>query len=244
MAVSRNWLVTGLIVILAFIHFSLGIVFTVEAFLLQEFSRYTQLTWITCTGLGSAAAADLLIAISMCYYLFRSRTGFQKTDSMITTLMLYSINTGLITSIVATGAVIAFATMPLNFIWLGFFWVLGKCYVNSLLASLNGRESLRERSHVDPSSFLQLSTIRRDDELPGPRSRVSTIIRRPAPTLSVTVETTTEYKSDFLNSPVTPSLVSTTFPDTASDPDKLKGSDSTPSLVPLVPRPVRHRTLL
>lgn len=60
--------------------------------------------------------------------------------------MVYAINTGLLTSICASAAVIAvstasyaivclshkphlqnkFATMPTNFVWLSFFWCLGK----------------------------------------------------------------------------------------------------------------------
>lgn len=32
--------------------------------------------WIACTGLGSAAVADMLIAVTMCWYLYQSRTGF------------------------------------------------------------------------------------------------------------------------------------------------------------------------
>jgi hypothetical protein len=62
----------------------------------------------------AGAVADLLIAASMCWYLFRKRTGFarqahpaeidavltsiHRTDSIITTLMAYSINSGLVTA--------------------------------------------------------------------------------------------------------------------------------------------------
>ena len=34
--------------------------------------------WVTSTGLGSAAACDILIAVSMVYLLHRSRTGFER----------------------------------------------------------------------------------------------------------------------------------------------------------------------
>lgn len=42
--------------------------------------------WITCTGLGSAAAADIMIAASMCYYLAQKRTGidrYVRSDTVI-----------------------------------------------------------------------------------------------------------------------------------------------------------------
>ena len=105
-------------------------------FLLKEFTNYKQLTvsflpwdslevlirclqWVTSVGLGGAAAADIMIAVSLVYFLSKSRTGFaasvitfhfsplswnlvltvvfSRTDSLITTLMIYAINTGLLT---------------------------------------------------------------------------------------------------------------------------------------------------
>ena len=60
----------------------------------------------------SSVVADLLIAASMCWYLYRKKTGFarqarppeiydvltfiHRTDSIITTLMAYCINSGLV----------------------------------------------------------------------------------------------------------------------------------------------------
>ncbi|KJA24078.1 hypothetical protein HYPSUDRAFT_39222 [Hypholoma sublateritium FD-334 SS-4] len=157
---SRNIFLTGLIVVLACIHFGLGVLFTVEGFILVETSKFPRLIWVTSTGLGSAAAADIIIAISLCYYLTKSRTGFARTDSLITTLIVYSLTTGLITSIIAFVCVVTFATMPTNYIWLGFFWLIGKCYVNSLLAALNSRDSLREQAAPQDGTFLQLTPFR------------------------------------------------------------------------------------
>ncbi|KAF9468552.1 hypothetical protein BDZ94DRAFT_673958 [Collybia nuda] len=157
---SSNKLLTGVIVVLACIHFGLGIVFTIEGFLLIDTRKFGQLIWVTSAGLGSAAAADIIIACSLCYYFMKNRTGFSRTDSLITTLIIYSLTTGLITSVIASIAVVTFAIMPTNFVWLAFFWVLGKCYVNSLLAALNSRDSLRERVAPQPDTFLQLSPFR------------------------------------------------------------------------------------
>ena len=101
---------------------------------------------VVCIGLGSGVLADALIAFSMCWYLYRKRTGFSRhvhfllrlyskfvnfvfrTDSMIMTLMSYSINSGLLTwwdierrrshtrtnpsSILTTGVLIAVRSFP------------------------------------------------------------------------------------------------------------------------------------
>ncbi|CAL1712761.1 unnamed protein product [Somion occarium] len=206
---SKNWYITTIIVVLAVLHFALGVVFTAQSFILGQFSKFSSLTWITCTGLGAAALSDIVIALSMCYYLQKKRTGVDRTDDLVTTLMLYSINTGLLTSIIATTAVIAFAIMPTNFVWLCFFWILGKCYVNSILASLNSRERLRNRAYSSDVQFSP-SGNRRATESLGFREAPIILhkVSAPSPALAVAVQTTTEYLSDFPESAKTNSVMS------------------------------------
>jgi len=183
---SGNRLITGIITLFALIHFTLGIYFTVQAFVLQSFDKFAALTWVTCVGLGSAAAADLIIAISLVYSLRSVRTGIARTDSIITTLILYAINTGAITSLVATICVFCFAFMPTNFVWLSFFWVLGKLYSNSLLANLNSREALRGRGKSeDGTVILPLSQLQSGGKSQKRYSQQS----RPGIRINVTTET-------------------------------------------------------
>ncbi|KAJ3517446.1 hypothetical protein NLJ89_g500 [Agrocybe chaxingu] len=186
--VSRNIYLTVLIVILACIHFSLGVYFTVQGFIIVDTTRFPSLIWVTSTGLGSAAAADIIIAVSMCYYLMKSRTGFARTDSLITTLMGYSLTTGLITSIVAFISVMTFATMPTNYIWLGFFWIIGKCYVNSVMAALSlfSQDLVQMGSNHQPQLEQE---IVKDDKEGG--------YLDPGQALAVNVKTQTVTKTDF-----------------------------------------------
>jgi hypothetical protein len=69
---------TAVICVFALIHFTLGIYFTVQAFILRDFMQFAALTWVTCVGLGSAAAADLIIAISLVCSLQKVRTGIAR----------------------------------------------------------------------------------------------------------------------------------------------------------------------
>ncbi|KAH9975187.1 hypothetical protein BJV74DRAFT_181642 [Russula compacta] len=135
--------------------FGLGIAFTIREPVLKRFSRYRPLIWLISAGLGGGALVDILIAISMCWCLYHKRTGYPRTDSMIMTLMIYCINTGLLTSVLATASLISFAISPTTVIAQAFYGPLGKCYVNSLLALLNNRESIREgSSHVGSDNGL------------------------------------------------------------------------------------------
>ena len=49
--------------------------------------------YLLYTSLGSGVVADAFIAVSMCVLLSQSRTGVRNTDSVIDTLMMYTINT-------------------------------------------------------------------------------------------------------------------------------------------------------
>ncbi|KAF4617530.1 hypothetical protein D9613_006052 [Agrocybe pediades] len=190
--------------------------FTVEGFVLVEVSKFPKLIaslsiflWVTSTGLGSAAASDVIIAISLCYYLTKSRTGFARTDSLITTLIIYSLTTGLITSIIAFICVVTFAIMPTNYIWLGFFWLIGKCYVNSLLAALNSREALREQVAPKEGTFLQLTPFRAvvsgqgEPPSPGADSMHKESRFMEAQSLAVNVQTQTVTRTDYEYTPST-----------------------------------------
>lgn len=57
--------------------------------------------WYICVTLGLAILSDVIITASLCWYLHKSRTEFEKTNSMIDKLLLYTINTGLLTMWVA-----------------------------------------------------------------------------------------------------------------------------------------------
>ncbi|TDL21620.1 hypothetical protein BD410DRAFT_749441 [Rickenella mellea] len=154
---SKNKYLLVILLTLTAIYFFFGVYFTVHAFEFRHFSDYKLIIWVPAIGIGSAAVIDAIIATSMVYFLRRSRTGFGRTDTLITTLMMYSINTGLLSSIFASASAILYATMPDNLIWLCIFWMHGKLYVNSFLAMLNSRESLRLLVS-QPNSF-ELSDI-------------------------------------------------------------------------------------
>ncbi|KAG1861771.1 hypothetical protein DFJ58DRAFT_776968 [Suillus subalutaceus] len=91
------------------------------------FSDLLNAEWTTFMTLGSIAFADIVIASSLCYLLATSRTGFSSTDSLITKLMAYIINTGCLTSICSLAAIITCAVMPTNFIFLAIEFLLAKC---------------------------------------------------------------------------------------------------------------------
>ncbi|KAH7928406.1 hypothetical protein BV22DRAFT_1126548 [Leucogyrophana mollusca] len=129
------------------------------------FTDLISIEWSLYLTLGSMSVVDMLIAASMCYLLSTARTGFSRTDSFLTKLMAYILNTGLLTSLCSLTVVITCAAMPRNFVFLGVDFVCVKLYVNAFVALLNARYYLQNDSTSD-SSHTQNPDLRMPTSLP------------------------------------------------------------------------------
>ncbi|TFK80431.1 hypothetical protein K466DRAFT_605339 [Polyporus arcularius HHB13444] len=97
-----------------------------------------------------AVTADPLLTGVFIHSLRRSRTGFKQTDSTIDVLVLYSINTGLITGyrellLSLQRPRISIRILPDDLIYAAVGVVGTKLYATTLLAALNSRQSLAAR---------------------------------------------------------------------------------------------------
>ncbi|KAG1733079.1 uncharacterized protein EDB91DRAFT_655279 [Suillus paluster] len=63
----------------------------------HAFTDLIEFEWVTFVASGATTFLDLVIASSLCYLLVTSRTGFSSTNSIVTKLMGYIINTGCLT---------------------------------------------------------------------------------------------------------------------------------------------------
>ncbi|KAH9925451.1 uncharacterized protein BXZ73DRAFT_103326 [Epithele typhae] len=185
---SKNRFIAASIIVLSIGQIIAVVVFTVDAFRLGEFAKFSSLTWEIILGLGGSTVADIIIAVAMCYYLYRRRTGLRRTDSLVTALMVYSVNSGMTTSVIATLSLILFLAMPTNLIWIAVFWLIGKCYVNSFLAL---RDHLRDRAHhggVVPLSSFAARLSRSGTPPPGLSPRGSRGLANAAKAASLGVD--------------------------------------------------------
>jgi len=157
--VSQSIICPVLIVALVTISSSCGLFFTAKT-TLKQFSNFRSFVWVSVLGMIVGVLVELLIATAMCWSLYRKRTGFARTDSIIMTLMAYTINSGLLTCVLAAAMAISSIVSPDTLIWLSLFWTLSKCQVNSLLAMLNSRDYLRDKPMTNPDTGYNLSSIR------------------------------------------------------------------------------------
>ncbi|KAH8115394.1 hypothetical protein DFH11DRAFT_1507892 [Phellopilus nigrolimitatus] len=150
---KHNAIITALIVVVAVVRLgsALSMFIWPPRIRLKHFSLFIQkFRWLFTFGLALSCIIDALITSSLCYYLQGSRTGYSSIDDIIHRLLLYTINNGLLTSFASMLAMIFAAAMPHNFLFLSLHFFIAKCYINSLLASLNSRDALKDRDDSHP----------------------------------------------------------------------------------------------
>ncbi|KAK6980760.1 hypothetical protein R3P38DRAFT_2808998 [Favolaschia claudopus] len=118
-----------------------------------------QLTFMqvwSAIGLGFGAAADLLIAGTMIYYLLKSKTEFRKTNRAINMLVAYSLSTGALTSVFAIGDVIAGSVAPSSLDHVPFFFILIRLHFLSFMSILNSRDHVREQLYAGNHAMVTI----------------------------------------------------------------------------------------
>ncbi|GJE99890.1 hypothetical protein PsYK624_161650 [Phanerochaete sordida] len=132
-----------------------------------------KLTHVFVALIALAVAMDFYIAIGICFFLWRQRSKitYRRTRDIVTTIMIYTVNTGLITGFAWAICLITHLTMPNNYISLGIYASLSDLYTICLLASLNAREVLRAEdargeSTAPMSSFRIAMPSRSADSTP------------------------------------------------------------------------------
>ncbi|KAI0663000.1 hypothetical protein C8Q70DRAFT_484445 [Cubamyces menziesii] len=161
---------------------------------LNTFVDLVQIKGLSISINAFAAAGDVTIAAILCTILHQSRTGFSKSNTLINRLMVFAVNTGLLTSVCACLSLITILALPNTFVYICFFFLVGRLYSNSLMATLNARKSLREGSSnelsvslrdIQPAASTNLSNL--------PYSQMQ---RRGAEGIAIRIDTTKESKHD------------------------------------------------
>ncbi|KZT19411.1 hypothetical protein NEOLEDRAFT_968978 [Neolentinus lepideus HHB14362 ss-1] len=132
---SGSYVLTGAVVAISLIDLICGLIITGKAFAISTYMGLTSISKLFYLNFAAGTAGDLYVALVLCYFLHTSRTGFKRTDSLINTLIVYTVNTGLLTALDAAAGMITYIVMPDNLIFIGFYLNLSKFYVNSYLAS-------------------------------------------------------------------------------------------------------------
>lgn len=124
---------------------------------ISSYQEILKISSVLYLNFATCVAGDLSVTLSLIWLLVKSRTGFRRTDNVIDTIMLYTVNTAFIVGIDSAISAITYLIMPSNFIFMAFYLLTSKLYLNAYLAMLNARDDMRKTIH-EPAS-LQLSSI-------------------------------------------------------------------------------------
>ncbi|KAF9231826.1 hypothetical protein BU15DRAFT_81938 [Melanogaster broomeanus] len=107
----------------------------------QDLSEFLQSNdWILVPILIGGACLDIIIAASMCYYLKRQKAfAFTRTAKMLDKLMVYSIETGLLTGTYGVTIYICYKFMPTPDSFFAVFMSFPEVFAITMLVSLNLR---------------------------------------------------------------------------------------------------------
>ncbi|KAJ4469341.1 hypothetical protein C8R41DRAFT_628619 [Lentinula lateritia] len=91
--------------------------------------------WLMFTVLILRAIADVLISGSLVYHLVHSRDGaYGSTVAIVDKLILWSIETGIVTSMLGILSIIFYLTLKNTYAWLALLMLLPKVFSNAMLA--------------------------------------------------------------------------------------------------------------
>ncbi|KAH7910336.1 hypothetical protein BJ138DRAFT_1114171 [Hygrophoropsis aurantiaca] len=146
-----------------------GEVIAAKAFAMTNSEQYIDAQYVMIIAsfiLGTLC--DLGITAGLMYHLFKLRkVEFRRTIRTVDTLMLWTLETGLIPCMFGLASLGCFIAMRYNFIWIAFYEVLASTYANACLAALNSRSIT---SHQNAINMLD-----RDPRVPKPSDIVVNI---------------------------------------------------------------------
>ncbi|KAJ7288615.1 hypothetical protein C8J57DRAFT_1280834 [Mycena rebaudengoi] len=141
---KKNWLLTGFLAAACLTSFGFHIVISTQLSFAATVHAFSLNRAQVVVAFTMGAVADVGIAALLVFYLRRGgKSTFEKTTSVISRVIQYTVATGGITSLLAVAIVVAYEIRPNGFIHIAIHFSLARMYTNALLATLNSRKALR-----------------------------------------------------------------------------------------------------
>ncbi|KAF8165087.1 hypothetical protein B0H34DRAFT_222439 [Crassisporium funariophilum] len=185
---GNNIPLTAVVAALVLAGFGCSVVFTAQSLKLQTWAELNQLKGLSMTVNVLAVVADILIAAALFFFLHRSRTGFKKSDTMISRLIMFTVSTGLLTSVCAVASLVSILVWGQTLIYVAFYFSLGRLYSNSVLATLNARQTIRGLGEDSDELSFSLQGISKSGERQHSSTRSTNI--------SIKIDTMHEFMRD------------------------------------------------
>ncbi|KAM5539864.1 hypothetical protein V8D89_006367 [Ganoderma adspersum] len=126
----------------------------IKMFKTARFVDALQFSWLATMGCGVQMTGDIVLTTTLIWVLHQSRTGMNRTDTILEVMIAYAISTGAVNCIVHILNV-AFSIAYTNlFIYGSLLFILAKLYANTFLVApplLPSRSSLNTRKFLGSS---------------------------------------------------------------------------------------------
>ncbi|EKM49661.1 uncharacterized protein PHACADRAFT_214190 [Phanerochaete carnosa HHB-10118-sp] len=199
---NGNLYLTAPLAVLAFFRLVAATISTSEMIRLSSYQGFVhQYGYVFTMGLGSAVALDIVITAAMCFYLRRSKSRFSTMNDVIDTLMLYTVETGMITCVTTIASLACWVTMRKNLIFLGLHFTISKLYANSFLAILNSRVTLGAGRCTSGAADKRLPIMLSDLSKASSSTKWQRTGSSANKALEINVETTVDISPDETRSP-------------------------------------------
>ncbi|KJA15403.1 hypothetical protein HYPSUDRAFT_194341 [Hypholoma sublateritium FD-334 SS-4] len=148
----RSYWLPGIILLFIFSTAGCGTAWVIISMQFQTYEQLLSISPLTITINALSTFVDVTIAVSLVYLLNQARTGFKKSDTIINKLIVFVVNTGVLTTCCAIAALICLVASPNSLLYASFYFCIGRLYTNSFLATLNARTSFQ--SNFDDSHMM------------------------------------------------------------------------------------------
>ncbi|GJE93980.1 hypothetical protein PsYK624_101470 [Phanerochaete sordida] len=146
--------ITGLIIVGAAVAMAGGTGIGVMSFKTETYGLWNEkYMWLWDATLGTRVLVDFLIASTTCTMLYRRRHHATRTRSVIGLVILYTVNTCVLSTFCNLMVIVTDAVLPSTSISFSFSSFTPHLMVNSLLATLNSRSKMR---HMVDGANMQL----------------------------------------------------------------------------------------
>ncbi|KAF8968898.1 hypothetical protein BDZ97DRAFT_1654336 [Flammula alnicola] len=152
---TRNWPLAAIVFLGSLSGAAGAIATSFEVGRIPQFTDFRKFQGVVIMWLASESITDIIITTILVWFLKRHKTGFQQSDYIVDRIIRITVQTGLVTSLVATLDLIFFLTDPTG-THLIFNFPLCKLYTNSLMSSLNSRRGWRYGSTKEDTAVVQL----------------------------------------------------------------------------------------
>ncbi|PIL32299.1 hypothetical protein GSI_05544 [Ganoderma sinense ZZ0214-1] len=155
---KKLWWLIIIIVILMITQLGFTIAAGVETYLAVTFKNWLHYIWTESVALAVAIGVDMILTCTAVATLWSNRTSFKDTNNVLNVLIVWTLNTCLLTTMLTVMCFISTILWPKDFFYIALNLVATKTYVSAVLAVLNSRESLSARI---ATSALQQSRSQR-----------------------------------------------------------------------------------